>query len=297
MKHLLGIEGLPAAELERLLESAAQLKSQPPRLTPTGAIVVNLFFEASTRTRVSFEIAALRLGHQVVNWTAQGSSQEKGETLLDTAHNLAAMKPAAIVVRHAASGAPAYLAARVGVPIVNAGDGAHEHPSQALLDAFTLRQHWGPLTGRTIAIVGDIAHSRVARSALHCFTALGARVRVCGPSGLLPAGIETLAPAVTRHTDLDEALAGVDAVMALRLQRERLDGVGLPGLRDYHRRYGVTRARLDARAPRALVLHPGPLNRGVELTSEVADGPESVILEQVESGVAVRMAILKWVLA
>ena len=296
MKHLLGIEGLSAAEIGRFLDSAVELKAGAPRPVSREAIVVNLFFEASTRTRVSFEIAALRLGLQVVNWTAHGSSQEKGETLLDTGLNIAAMKPSAIVVRHPASGAPAYLASHLRLPILNAGDGAHEHPSQALLDAFTLRQRWKELSGRTIVIVGDIAHSRVARSDVHCFTALGARVRLCGPRSLLPVGIETLAPGVTRHTNLDEALTGADAVMALRIQRERLDGVGLPGVRDYQGRYGLTRARLEARAPKALVLHPGPINRGVELTSDLADGPESLVLEQVENGVAVRMAVLKWVL-
>jgi aspartate carbamoyltransferase catalytic subunit len=209
------------------------------------------------------------------------------------------MKPAALVVRHAAAGAPAFLARHIAVPVVNAGDGAHEHPSQALLDAFTLQQRLGLLAGRSVAIVGDIAHSRVARSDILCLTRLGAKVRLCGPPSLLPTGIETLGTpgAVSVFTELAPALEGVDAVMGLRLQRERLDSTGLPGMHDYHRRYGLTRERLETHAKGALVLHPGPINRGVEMTSEVADGPQSVILEQVENGVAVRMALLRWVLA
>jgi aspartate carbamoyltransferase catalytic subunit len=312
VRHFLGIEELSAEDLASLLDAAAELKraasTEPPRFA--GGILINLFFESSTRTRVSFEIAGRRLGLDVVNWTAQGSSHEKGESLLDTAATIAAMGPAAIVLRHPAAGAPWLLASHLDglrsqnssgfqCAVINAGDGAHEHPSQALLDALTLRDRLGTLRDKTIAIVGDLAHSRVARSNVFCLTKLGARVRLCGPAGLRPLGLESLGPegTVSVFARLEEALAGVDAVMALRIQRERLDGAGLPGVREYHRRYGLTPERLVNLGSRVPVLHPGPLNRGVELTSGLADGPQSAILSQVENGVPIRMAILRHLLA
>ena len=306
MRHFLGIEELTAEDLESLLDAAADIKRRLPAApppVPSGRILVNLFFESSTRTRVSFEIAARRLGHEVVNWSTQGTSHEKGETLLDTAATLAAMGPAVIVLRHPAAGAPWLLASRSGrspgsYAVVNAGDGAHEHPSQALLDALTLREHLGSLRGKTVAIVGDVAHSRVARSNLFCLTKLGARVRLCGPAVLRPIGLEGFGPpgTVSVHARLEEAIEGVDAVMGLRIQRERLDGAGLPGTEQYHRRYGLTPERLARLSPRSVVMHPGPLNRGVELTHDLADGPRSVILGQVENGIPVRMAILDRIL-
>ena len=306
MRHFLGIEELATEDLESLLSAAADFKRNLPNApppAPTGRILVNLFFESSTRTRVSFEIAARRLGHEVVNWTTQGTSHEKGESLLDTAATLAAMGPSVIVLRHPAAGAPWLLAARAqrplgGYAVVNAGDGAHEHPSQALLDALTLRERLGNLGGKSIAIVGDIAHSRVARSNVFCLTKLGAKVRLCGPAGLRPIGLEGLAPRgmVSVHAKLEEALEGVDAVMGLRIQRERLDGAGLIGVAQYHRRYGLTPERLARLAPEVVVMHPGPMNRGVELSYDLADGPRSAILGQVENGIPVRMAILQWVL-
>ncbi len=306
MRHFLGIEELTAEDLESLLAAAAEIKrslrtAAPP--APSGRILVNLFFESSTRTRVSFEIAARRLGHEVVNWTTQGTSHEKGETLLDTAATLAAMGPSVIVLRHPAAGAPWLLASRSerspgGYAVVNAGDGAHEHPSQALLDAMTLREQLGSLRGKTIAIVGDLAHSRVVRSNLFCLTKLGAKVRLCGPAGLRPIGLESLGPpgTVSVHTRLEDALEGVDAVMGLRIQMERLDAAGFPKASEYHRRYGLTPERLSRLSPHAVVMHPGPLNRGVELSPDLADGPRSVILGQVENGIPVRMAILQRVL-
>ena len=309
MQHFLGIEELTAEDLESLLGAAAEIKRNLPGAAPpapSGRILVNLFFESSTRTRVSFEIAARRLGHEVVNWTTQGTSHEKGETLLDTTATLAAMGPAVIVLRHPAAGAPWLLASRSergpaepgGYAVVNAGDGAHEHPSQALLDALTLREQLGTLRGKTIAIVGDLAHSRVARSNLFCLTKLGATVRLCGPAGLRPVGLESLGPpgTVSVHASLEEAIEGVDAVMGLRIQRERLDGGGFIGEAQYRRRYGLTRERLSRLPPHAVVMHPGPLNRGVELTPELADGPRSVILGQVENGIPIRMAILERVM-
>ena len=300
MTHFLGIEELSASDLLAMLaESAACKAALEARSVPQRhGLIVNLFFEASTRTRVSFEVAARRLGLEVINWTTTGSSQEKGETLLDTAQNVAAMGPCAIVVRHPAAGAPWLLAQRLRCPIVNAGDGAHEHPSQALLDALTLQERLGSLHGKVVAIIGDITHSRVARSNVFALSKLGVRLRLCGPSSFLPSGIESLVPggAITVHRVLDEALCGVDAVMALRIQRERLEGVGVPGLREYQRRFGLTAQKLARLAPGAVVLHPGPVNRGVEMTSEVADGAQSAVLAQVRNGVAVRMAILNRVL-
>lgn len=294
-QHLLGIETLSRQDIEAILDSATSMKEvlrrdikKVPALR--GKTVINCFFESSTRTRSSFEIAAKILSADAVNWASSGSSVSKGETLIDTAKNLEAMRPDVLVIRHGASGAPHLVASRVGCAVVNAGDGAHEHPSQALLDAFTMRERWGSLEGRTVAIVGDIRHSRVARSNVYCLQRLGAKVVLCGPPTMLPLGVEALGCDVT--SDLREAVKHADAVMMLRIQTERITESLFPTGREYSRYYGLSRAKLDWLEPHALVLHPGPINRGVELEPEVADGPNSVILDQVENGVAVRMAIL-----
>lgn len=291
-RHLLGIEGLPRAELEQLLARAHEYReSRVGGRHLVGRVVANVFYEASTRTRSSFEVAAASLGAHVLNWTVTGSSASKGETLVDTAKNIAALGVRIIVVRHQHSGAAALVARSVGCSVVNAGDGQHEHPSQALLDAYTLYRRWGSLEGRRVAIVGDILHSRVARSNLHCLKALGARLVFCGPPTMLPYGLEALGIDVT--TDFDEALAGVDAVMMLRVQKERMTDALFPSAAEYHERWGLTNERAAALEPEAVVLHPGPVNRGLELSPEVADGQRSLILEQVENGVAVRKAILE----
>jgi aspartate carbamoyltransferase catalytic subunit len=293
MRHLLGIEGWRREELEALLDRAeAHLPGGAARSSLLqGKVVANLFFEDSTRTRTSFETAAKTLGAEVLNWTAQGSSVSKGETLLDTVRNIEALGPVALVIRHRSSGAPHLVARHVRCAVINAGDGTHEHPSQALLDAFTLRRRWGRLEGRTVLIVGDILHSRVARSNILCLRALGARVVVCGPPTLLPVGLEELGAEVT--TKLDEVLPQVDAVMCLRLQLERQTESFFPSTREFSRLFGLNPARAERMKPEALVLHPGPMNRGVEVAPAVADGPRSVILEQVANGVAVRRAILE----
>ncbi len=293
MRHLLGIEGWRREEIEALLDRAeAHLPGGVAKSAVLqGKVVANLFFEDSTRTRTSFEMAAKVLGAQVLNWTAQGSSVSKGETLLDTVRNIEATGPVALVIRHRSSGAPHLVARHVRCAVINAGDGTHEHPSQALLDAFTLRRHWGKLEGRTVLIVGDILHSRVARSNILCLTALGARVVVCGPPTLLPVGLGELGAEVT--TNLDQALPQADAVMCLRLQIERQTESFFPSTREFSRLFGLTPTRAERMKPDALVMHPGPINRGVELSPAVADGPRSVILEQVANGVAVRRAILE----
>ncbi|WP_037584730.1 aspartate carbamoyltransferase catalytic subunit, partial [Stigmatella aurantiaca] len=256
-----------------------------------GRVVANVFFEDSTRTRTSFEMAAKTLGAEVLNWTAQGSSISKGETLLDTVRNIEATGPVALVIRHRSSGAPHLAARHVRCAVINAGDGTHEHPSQALLDAFTLRRRWGALDGRTVLIVGDILHSRVARSNILCMKALGARVVVCGPPTLLPVGIQQLGTEVAMH--LDPVLPQADAVMCLRLQTERQSESFFPSTREFSRLYGLNAQRASKMKEGALVMHPGPINRGVELAPAVADGARSVILEQVANGVAVRRAILE----
>ncbi|RKH61614.1 aspartate carbamoyltransferase catalytic subunit [Corallococcus llansteffanensis] len=293
MRHLLGIAGWRRDELEALLDRAQEHLPGGPEASHVlrGKVVANLFFEDSTRTRSSFEVAARRLGADVLNWSHAGSSVSKGETLLDTARNIEAMGPAVIVIRHRSSGAPHLVARHVKCAVVNAGDGAHEHPSQALLDAFTLRQRWGRLDGRTVLIVGDVLHSRVARSNLVCLKALGARVVLCAPPTLLPPGLEEMGGEVTHH--LDAVLPQADAVMCLRLQTERMSEAFLPSQREYSRLFGLTPARVERMKADAPVLHPGPINRGVELSPVVADGPRSVILEQVANGVAVRRAILE----
>ena len=295
-RHLLGIEGLKPAEIEWLLdlaETAVELsrRSEKKRATLRGRTQINLFFEASTRTQSSFELAGKRLGADVMNMSVASSSVKKGETLVDTAQTLNAMRPDILVVRHHAAGAVALLARKVGCSVVNAGDGAHEHPTQALLDALTIRRNKGRIAGLTVAICGDILHSRVARSNILLLNALGARVRLVAPSTLLPAGAAALGAEVYRR--MDEGLAGVDVVMMLRLQRERMDGSFIPSVREYYRYFGLDAAKLALAKEDAIVMHPGPMNRGVEIDPEIADGPRSVIGEQVEMGVAVRIAVLE----
>jgi aspartate carbamoyltransferase catalytic subunit len=295
-RHLIALEEFSREEILQVLDLATSMKevlSRPVKKVPSlrGKTVVNLFFETSTRTRSSFEIAAKVLSADALNWTASSSSVTKGETLLDTAKNLEAMRPDVLVVRHAAGGAPNFLARHVGCSVVSAGDGAHEHPSQGLLDCFTLREKLGTLEGKTVAIVGDISHSRVARSDVHSMTKLGARVRFCGPPTMIPKGVEALGASV--HHDLREAVQGVDAVIMLRIQHERIGDPLIPNTREYSKYWGLNvRKATEWLKPETVILHPGPINRGVELSSDVADGPHSLILDQVQNGVAVRMAIL-----
>jgi aspartate carbamoyltransferase catalytic subunit len=295
VKHLLQIEGLEPASLVRFLDTAEvffDASGNKVRKVPTlrGKTVVNLFYETSTRTRSSFEIAGKRLSADVINVPVATSSVGKGESLLDTVKNLDAMGPDVIVVRHGASGAPDFVARHAKAGVVNAGDGMHEHPTQALLDAFTIRRHKGKLADLVVTIVGDIAHSRVARSNAHLLTRLGATVRFCAPATLMPAAVETLG--VTPFVSIDAALEGADVVMMLRVQRERLGEALIPSSREHSRTYGLNRRRLALAKRDAIVMHPGPMNRGVEIEPQVADGPQSVILDQVEAGVAVRMAVL-----
>jgi len=293
-RHLLGIASLEADEIQLILDTAesfAEVGTREIKKVPTlrGKTVVNFFVEPSTRTRSSFEIAEKRLSADALNFSAESSSFVKGETLLDTARTLEAMVPDFIVIRHSEAGAPHFLARHSGCSIVNAGDGAHEHPTQALLDAFTIRRR-KPLKGLRAAIIGDILHSRVARSNVLLLSKMGADVIVCGPPTLLPVGVEKLGCSVTHR--IEEALEGADVVMALRLQLERMSRGFLPSLREYAKLYGLNRERLRRAAPEPIVMHPGPMNRGVEITGDVADGEHSVILEQVTNGVAVRMAVL-----
>lgn len=294
-KHILGIENLSAEELTFILDTAESFKeinTRDIKKVPTlrGKTIINLFFEASTRTRTSFEIAGKRLSADTVNISASGSSVVKGETLEDTAKNIEAMHPDIIVMRHGASGACQYLAERLDCSVVNAGDGMHEHPSQALLDAFTIRQHKGEIKGLTVAIVGDITHSRVVRSNIYCLNKLGAKVRIAGPGTMLPPGIEKLGCEV--FSNLEDAIRDADCVMMLRIQRERQGATLIPSVREYSRFFGLNEAKLKLAKPDAIVMHPGPINRGVEMASSVVDGTQNVILDQVENGVAVRMALL-----
>ena len=294
-KHILGIKDMTAEQLTFILDTAESFKeinSRDIKKVPTlrGKTIVNLFFEASTRTRTSFEIAGKRLSADTVNIAASSSSVVKGETLEDTARNIEAMHPDIIVMRHNASGACQYLAERLSCSVINAGDGMHEHPSQALLDAFTLRQHKGTIAGLTVAIVGDVTHSRVVRSNIYCLTKLGAKVRIAGPGTMLPPGLERLGCEV--YNNLEDAIRDADCVMMLRIQRERQGASLIPSVSEYARFFGLNEAKLKLAKPDAIVMHPGPINRGVELASAVADGPQNVILEQVENGVAVRMALL-----
>ncbi|WP_395369522.1 aspartate carbamoyltransferase catalytic subunit [Komagataeibacter diospyri] len=294
-RHLLGVQGMHPARITPFLDLAEHYallnrSRKTPRDLLRGRTLINLFFEDSTRTRTSFELAGKRLGADVVNMTVASSSVNKGETLLDTAATLNAMHTDLLVVRHSQSGAPALLAQKVQASVVNAGDGTHEHPTQALLDALTIRRHFGMFEGLTIAICGDVSHSRVARSNIHLLTAMGCQVRVVGPPTLVPGAIGALG--VSIHHTMEDGLRGVDVVMMLRVQRERMKGTQVPSAREYFRFYGLDNKRLALAKPHALVMHPGPMNRGVEIDSRVADSDQSVIREQVEMGVAVRMAVL-----
>jgi aspartate carbamoyltransferase catalytic subunit len=295
-RHLLGIEGLSAAEIERLLDLANSYANLPrdderARKLLRGRTVINLFFETSTRTSTSFELAAKRLGADVIAMSVGTSSIKKGETLLDTAMTLNAMRPDVLVVRHNESGAVNLLSQKVDCSVINGGDGRHEHPTQALLDALTIRRRLGKLNGLLVAICGDILHSRVARSNIYLLTKMGARVRVIAPLTLLPSNIDRMGVEV--FTDMKKGLKDVDIVMMLRLQLERMQGAYVPSTREYFRFYGLDYAKLASAKPDALIMHPGPMNRGVEIDSEVADDiNRSVIREQVEMGVAVRMACL-----
>jgi aspartate carbamoyltransferase catalytic subunit len=295
-KHILGIEQLAKEDVQLILDTADAFKevnSRDIKKVPTlrGKTVINAFFEASTRTRLSFEIAGKRLSADTVNISGSTSSVVKGETLEDTAKNIEAMSPDIIVIRHGHSGSPHYLAERVGCSVINAGDGTHEHPSQALLDLMTMREHKGSIEGLEVAIVGDIAHSRVVRSNIYALSKMGARVRLCGPGTMLPIGIERLGN-VEVCTDMREAIKDADVVMMLRIQMERQSNIMIPSLREYARFYGLNPTNLLLAKPDAIVMHPGPMNRGVEISSVVADGVQNVILDQVENGVAVRMALL-----
>jgi aspartate carbamoyltransferase catalytic subunit len=295
-RHLLGIEGLAPDEITALLdlsEAYVEQNRAPEKKTVLlrGRTVINLFFENSTRTRTSFELAGKRLGGDVINMSAEASSIKKGETVVDTAMTLNAMLPDVLIVRHPDSGAVKLLSEKVACSVINAGDGTHEHPTQALLDALAIRRRRGRLGGLKVAICGDILHSRVARSNIHLLNAMGARVRVVGPPTLIPAAIERLGVEVFH--DMGDGLAGCDIVMMLRLQTERMHGSFVPSVREYFRFYGLDRAKLARAKPDALVMHPGPMTRGVEIDSEVADDIDrSLIREQVEMGVAVRMACL-----
>jgi aspartate carbamoyltransferase catalytic subunit len=294
-QHLTDIASLRPEQILRILDTAEEFRAVAGREVKKvpalrGRTIVNLFVEPSTRTRTSFEIAAQRLSADVVNLGASESSLTKGETLLDTARTLHAMRPDAIVLRHPQSGAAKLLSRAIDAAVINAGDGWHEHPTQALLDAMTIRHHHGRLSGLKVAIVGDIQHSRVARSNIHLLTKLKSRVVVCGPPTLLPPGIGSLGVNVT--FDLKQALSEADVVITLRLQRERMQGGLIPSPAEYARGYKLTAARLEAAQPDAIVMHPGPINRNVEIDSQLADSQQSVILEQVANGVAVRMAVL-----
>ena len=294
-KDLLGLEPLSRAQIELILDVAESFKEISERRikkVPTlrGSTIVNLFFEASTRTRISFEFAEKRLSADTVNVGSAGSSVTKGETLVDTARNLEAMRIDMVVIRHGASGAAQFLAERIESNVINAGDGTHEHPTQGLLDLLTLRDHFGTLEGLKVCICGDVLHSRVARSNIWGLRKMGAEVAVCGPRSLLPNAVDAMGLTVIEH--IEDAIQWADALNVLRLQLERMTGGYIPSLREYNRVFGVTSERL-ARAPKdLLILHPGPMNRGVEIDSDVADGPHSVILNQVTNGVAVRMAVL-----
>ena len=294
-KDLLSIDDLTRDEIYRVLETAEAMREigeRPIKKVPTlrGKTVVNLFYEPSTRTRTSFEIAEKRLSADTLNIAVAASSVLKGETLVDTALTIEAMSPDMIVIRHASSGAGHLLSRICKSRIINAGDGMHEHPTQALLDAFTIKQHKPGIEGLKIAIVGDLLHSRVLRSNVLLLTKLGAEVWICGPRTLVPRGIDQLGVRVT--TSVEEAIAGADVIMMLRIQQERMQGAYFPSVREYYNLFGMTEARVRRAKPDVIIMHPGPMNRGVEIASEVADGPYSVILEQVANGVAVRMAVL-----
>jgi aspartate carbamoyltransferase catalytic subunit len=294
-RHLIGIAGMSSAQIIRILDAAEEwvgfnrgVRKAEDRLR--GLTQINAFFENSTRTLFSFEIAGKRLGAQVSNFHPGASSVRKGESLIDTALTLGAMRPDILVIRHAAVGAASDVAKVMDCPVINAGDGTGEHPTQALLDALTIRRRFGAIAGKAVAIIGDIRHSRVAGSNITLLSALGAQVRVAGPATLMP---DTLPAGVIRADTVEDAIDGADAVMALRIQKERMEGALVPSAQDYHAAYGIDHERLARAAPHAIVMHPGPMNRGVEISGELADDPDrSVVLEQVEMGVAVRMACL-----
>lgn len=294
-KHLLGIEPLNAKDIETIFATGDNFKeviNRPIKKVPSlrDITIVNLFFENSTRTRISFELAEKRLSADVVNFSASSSSVSKGETLIDTVNNILAMKVDMVVMRHPAPGAPIFLSKHIDATIVNAGDGTHEHPTQALLDAYTIREKLGTLKDKNIAIVGDIMHSRVAISNIHCLKKLGANVMVCGPQTLIPRHIRSLGVEVSHN--FDEALEWCDVANMLRIQLERQKINYFPSLSDYQMQYGLTKDRLKKLKKEITIMHPGPINRGVELSSDIADSPHSVILNQVENGVAIRMAVL-----
>ncbi len=300
MKGLLGIEDLTREEAQAILDRARDFQTplgeRPRRFDLLkGRMVVNLFFEASTRTRTSFELAAKRLSADAVSITAQASSVSKGESLVDTLNTLGAMRPDAIIMRHAASGAPHFLQRHLGIPIINAGDGTHEHPTQALLDARTILDHGKNLGKLRVAIIGDIAHSRVARSNVYLLSKYGANIVLCGPASLLPQELRLLAPGVTLTTDMNEAIRDADVVMMLRVQLERQHEAAFPA-GEYFSFYGLRPEHMKLAKPDAIVMHPGPINRGREISSEVADSQRSAILNQVENGISVRMAVLERVL-
>lgn len=296
IKHLFGLRGVSKHDIRMILDNAKQFREileRPVKKVPSlrGMTVVNLFFENSTRTRTSFELAEKRLSADTVNFTSSNSSVKKGETLVDTLRNIEAMKIDIVVVRHKGTGVPKFLADNSNAIIVNAGDGAHEHPTQALLDMLTIEEKLGTLEGKNVTIVGDIRHSRVARSNLWGMTTMGAHVTLCGPSTLVPRNTE-LMDKVTWESDVKKAVKNTDAIIALRLQKERMDDALLPSMREYRNTFGITHDLLENVKDQVLVMHPGPINRGVELDSEIADGENSVILNQVTNGVAVRMAVL-----
>jgi aspartate carbamoyltransferase catalytic subunit len=294
-KHLLGIKDITKEDISLILETAINFKeviNRPIKKVPSlrDITIANLFFENSTRTRVSFELAEKRLSADIINFSASSSSVNKGETLLDTVNNILSMKVDMVVMRHPAPGAPSFLAKHIDANIINAGDGAHEHPTQALLDAYSMIEKIGDLNGKKIAIIGDILHSRVALSNIFCLRKLGAEVTVCGPPTLIPKHIQTLGVQVSYN--LEETLNWCDVANILRIQLERQDMKYFPSLREYHMHYGVTLNKVEKLQKEIVIMHPGPINRGVEITSDVADSGQSVILQQVENGVAVRMAIL-----
>ena len=296
IKHLFGLRGVSKHDIRLILDNAKQFREvleRPVKKVPSlrGMTVVNLFFENSTRTRTSFELAEKRLSADTVNFTSSNSSVKKGETLVDTLRNIEAMKIDIVVVRHKGTGVPKFLADNSNAIIVNAGDGAHEHPTQALLDMLTIEEKLGTLEGKNVTIVGDIRHSRVARSNLWGMTTMGAHVTLCGPSTLVPRNTE-LMDKVTWESDVKKAVKDADAIIALRLQKERMDDALLPSMREYRNTFGITHELLECAKDKVLIMHPGPINRGVELDSEIADGDNSVILNQVTNGVAVRMAVL-----
>ncbi len=298
-KHIISIEDFSVDDINFILKTAESFKeisNRPIKKVPTlrGKTIINLFFEPSTRTKLSFEIAAKRMSADTFNISAKTSSATKGETLVDTALNLEAMNPDAIIIRHSSSGVPRLLAKYVSASIINAGDGTHQHPSQALLDMMTVQENKGELAGLKIAIIGDIAHSRVAHSDIIGFSKMGADVHVCGPATMLPLGLENLG--ATAHMQVEDAVHGADVIMALRIQKERQKDPLIPSLREYANVFGINKKIASLAKPDALIMHPGPINRGVEMTSDLADSAQSVILEQVTNGVAVRMALLYLVL-